>query len=188
MYSTIRAVSRLIWRICGGNTLAFFHIGTNFACSVCLDLSSLICCSLGRNEGLTLNGSTACTNRRITAVIFLCAWTHIYYLHQEILDSALNVEAPLLTLVLILFICSPFFFQKKKKGLLPVHTAPLAHGSSVMLIEMQHWQANPPLLHLVDRQHDPMIRPCLPLGHLPHPASCCCIVPFTLPFLAQTQQ
>lgn len=50
MYITVLAVSRLIWRLCGGNTVAFLHIVTNFGC---LDLRSLICYSLGRNEGLT---------------------------------------------------------------------------------------------------------------------------------------
>lgn len=84
MYS--QAVSRLIWRLCGGNTVAFLRILLNFACSVCLDLHSLICCSLGRNKGLTLNGSTVSTTGGllIGKVIFLCAWTHIYYLYKEI--------------------------------------------------------------------------------------------------------
>lgn len=64
MYSTIRAVSGLIWSLCGGNVVAFLQIAANFASSVCLDLHSLICYSLGRNKGLTLKGWAVSTNRR----------------------------------------------------------------------------------------------------------------------------
>lgn len=157
-------------------------------CLFCLPWSSFFDLLLfGENEGLTLNGSTASTNRRITGVIFLCAWTHIYYLHQEILYSELNMEAPLLTLVII-YLFPLFFLFKKKGGATSCTHCSTGPRQLFLLNEMQYWQANPPFLHLVDRQLDPMIRLCLPLCHLPHHASSSCIVPFTLPFLAQTQQ
>lgn len=152
-----------------GTLWPFLQIVTNFACSVCLDLHSLICYSLGRNEGLTLNGWTVSTNRRPAdkqSYFSLC-------MHTYLLSSSGNTlfSHPV-------FICSLFYKKRAASSSFP--------DGSLVLNEMQHWQADLPLLHLVDRRRDPTIGLCLP-GHLPHPASCS-ILPFALTFLAPTQQ